>query len=321
MEGYFKRRKRRLREREVLIRQIDINTMLLAALHVDRVRRMEIVSSLRDVEFKVFSQGGEDGIIQFLTGKVPIENRVFIEFGVESYQEANTRFLLLNDDWKGLVIDGSPENIDRILNDRTAYARHDLTAKCGFITRENVNTLFRESGFAGDIGLLSIDVDGNDYWIWEAVESVSPRIVVCEYNSVFGPDATVTIPYDPGFQRAKAHYSHLYFGASLPALCALAERKGYDFVGSNSMGTNAFFVRRDVAYGLPKLTAAQGHVKSTQRMDSRDVRGNLTRIGGDERFNLVKDLPVVDVVTGMRSTLAAACSGVRDENVTPDLIV
>jgi len=144
---------------------------------------------------------------------------------------------------------------------------------------------------------LSIDVDGNDYWIWEAIQSVSPRIVVCEYNSIFGPDACVAIPYDPYFERSKAHYSWLYFGASLPALCHLASNKGYDFVGSNSMGTNAFFVRKDLNHKMQKLTAREGYVSSTNRMDSRDIHGNFTHVGGVERLKLVQDLPVVDILT------------------------
>jgi hypothetical protein len=289
--------KRKLRELLSLRRRLDVNTMLLAQLHVDRIRRLNAISSLREAEFKAFSQGGEDGIIQFLISNVPIENKVFIEFGVETYVEANTRFLLLNDDWKGLVIDGSNENVNQIRNDGVAYAAHDLSALCSFITRENIDELFKKAGFSGDIGLLSIDVDGNDYWIWESIRSVSPRIVVCEYNSIFGPNACVTIPYDPSFERSKAHYSCLYFGASLSALCHLASNKGYDFVGSNSMGTNAFFVRKDFNHKLQKLTAREGYVSSTNRMDSRDIHNNNTFVGGAERLKLVQDFPVVDILT------------------------
>ncbi len=298
MDGLMKRAQRKSRDQRAQLRQLDANTMLLAGLHVDRVRKLGPIASLREAEFKAYSQGGEDGIIQYLIAKVPIENRSFIEFGVETYVEANTRFLLAHDDWRGLVIDGGTENIAEIRANKNPYARHDLSAVCSFITRDNVNSLFESAGFTGDIGLLSVDIDGNDYWIWEAIQSVSPRIVVCEYNSVFGPDAAITIPYQPAFDRSKAHYSYLYFGASLAALCLLAEKKGYDFVGSNTMGNNAFFVRKDLRHGLRKLTAKEGHVVSTHRMDSRDINGNLTRIGGGRRLELIKDMPVVDVKSG-----------------------
>ncbi len=298
MSGLFKGFKQRPRDLRVQARQLEANTMLLAGLHVDRVRKMGVVPSLRDVEFKVYSQGGEDGILQYLLTHIPIENRSFIEFGVETYIEANTRFLIMHDDWKGLIIDGGTENIQEIQADKTVYAKHDLTAICSFITRDNVNQLFTSAGFSGDIGILSIDIDGNGSWIWEAIQSVSPRIVICEYNSVFGPEATITIPYDPSFDRGKAHYSYLYFGASLAALCNLADKKGYDFVGSNTMGNNAFFVRKDLHHPIRKLTALDGHVVSTHRMDSRDIHGNLSRIGGSKRLEMIKDMPVVNIQTG-----------------------
>ncbi len=297
MEGPVERVKRKFRELFALSRRLDVNSMLLGKLHVDRIQKVERVNSLREVEFRVYSQGGEDGIIQWLIARVPIEERSFIEFGVESYMEANTRFLLINDDWKGLVIDGNKTNVDRIVSDGVAHGSHNLTAICAFVTRENVNDLFQKNGFSGDIGLLSIDVDGNDYWLWDAIDVVKPRIVICEYNGTFGPDASVTVPYDPGFQRTSAHYSNLYFGASLSALCILAERKGYNFVGSNSMGTNAFFVRDDVSAHVPKLTAKEGFVQSSQRTDSRDARGVPTHIGGPARLALIEDMRVLDVTS------------------------
>jgi len=286
--------------------QLDANTMLLGGLHATRVRDLNAVTSLADVEFKVFSQAGEDGIIQYLVSRVPIVNRTFIEFGVESYVESNTRFLLRHNNWKGLVIDGSEEHVRTIHQDRLTYARHDLTALCAFITRDNINELFLQAGFAGDVGLLSVDVDGNDYWLWEAIEAVSPRIVVCEYNAVFGEHAAVTVPYDPAFSRQNAHHSCLYFGASLSALRHLAKKKGYDFVGCNSFGSNAFFVRRDLDHGLPIPRDDEGFVPSTHRMDSRDEKGNLTRIGGAARVPLISDLPVVNVRTNETVRLKSA---------------
>lgn len=292
-----------------LQRQLDVNTMLLGGLHAARVRDLPIVTSLPETEFKVFSQAGEDGIIQYLVTHVPIANRTFIEFGVESYVESNTRFLLRHNNWKGLVIDGSEDHIRTIKQDRQTYARHDLTAQCAFITRENINDLFVKSGFTGDIGLLSVDVDGNDYWLWEAVEAVSPRIVVCEYNAVFGEDAAITVPYAPAFSRQSAHYSCLYFGASLSALRYLAKKKGYDFVGCNSFGSNAFFVRSDLGHSLHVPGPQEGFVASTHRMDSRDEKGNLTRIGGAARAALISDMPVVDVRTGETMRLGSVLKG------------
>lgn len=110
-----------------------------------------------------------------------------------------------------------------------------------FVTTENINDLFRGNGVDGDIGLLSIDINGNDYWVWEAIKDVSPRIVMVEYNARFGSHRAVTVPYDPAFGRAKAHHSRIYYGASLAALVLLGSRKGYEFVGCNSTGNDAFW--------------------------------------------------------------------------------
>src|SRR5205085_6001779 len=125
---------------------------------------------------------GDDGIIQYLVRKAGIKSRVFIEFGVEDYTESNTRFLLISDNWKGLVIDGSNEYI-RFIRSDDIYWRHDVTAVCSFVTVENINQTFAQHGFEGEIGLLSIDIDGNDYHVWEAIHIVNPILVVVEYNS------------------------------------------------------------------------------------------------------------------------------------------
>ena len=139
-------------------------------------------------------------------------------------------------------------------------------------------TSFANAGFTGDIGLISIDVDGIDYWIWDAIDVVSPRIVVIEFNSVFGCDHPVTVPYDPAFDCTVAHSSRLYFGASLPALVALGKRKGYRFVGCESHGANAFFVRDDVGRKLPRRTARDGYVSS--RFRSSATRREASRSSG-----------------------------------------
>ena len=152
---------------------------------------------------------------------------------------------MINDNWSGLVVDSAKSNVDFIRQDDIHW-RYDIKAVCSFITRENVNRLIRENIQEADIGLLVIDVDGNDYWIWKAIDAVRARIVVCEYNGIFGCEHSVTVPYDENFVRARKHHSHLYWGASLAALCLLAEDKCYVFVGCNSNGNNAFFVRKDV---------------------------------------------------------------------------
>lgn len=256
------------------------------------------ISDLRDSEFKVFSQNGDDGILQFLIRKVPVKNNIFVEFGVQNYTESNTRFLLQNNNWSGLVIDGSQENINYIKNDHI-YWRHNLKAECAFIDCENINTIISNNGISGEIGLLSVDIDGNDYWVWEAIDCINPCIVVCEYNSIFGPSAKVTVPYDKKFYRTSAHYSNLYYGASISALAYLAGEKGYSLVGSNRAGNNVFFVRNDLVGELATYKPNEAYVQAQFR-ESRDASGNLTFLDFDQRFGIIKELVVHDLSTGRK---------------------
>jgi hypothetical protein len=243
---------------------------------------------VREAEFRVFSQFGEDGIIQHLISRVPIENDTFVEFGVEDYRESNTRFLLCNDNWRGLILDGGTAHIDFVRSNPIGW-RQSIEARSAFITRENVNSTIAAAGFGGDIGLLSIDIDGNDYWVLEAIDVVHPRILIVEYNSTFGPDAAVSVPYDPAFDRTQAHSSNLYWGASLTAICLAASAKGLTFVGSNSAGNNAFFVREDLLGGLPNPSPRDGWVDARFR-ESRDNSGALTYLDGrDARLAAIED--------------------------------
>ena len=265
-----------------------------------RVRELESIEDFAEVEFAVFSQFGDDGIIQWLIHRLPGISETFVEFGVQAYHEANTRFLLVNDNWSGLVMDGSRRNVAAIRRDPISW-RHDLQSACAFVTAENINHLLLDHGFDGDIGLLHIDIDGNDYWVWSALTVVRPAIAIIEYNSVFGADRAITIPYDPTFRRG-GRLGNLYFGASLSALCDLARSKGYDFVGSNSAGNNAYFVRSELQHGLKPLTAAQGYVKS-KFAESVDSKGNLTYLRGERQRESLRGLPVVNTRTGAEEEL------------------
>lgn len=250
-------------------------------------------SRIADSQFGVFSQWGEDGIIQHLLRHVPVSRKVFIEFGVENYTESNTRFLLANNQWAGLVMDGSQSNVDFIRKDGI-YWRHNLKAVQAFITRDNINDLIQSNGLIGDVGLLSIDIDGNDYWVWDAINVVSPAIVVVEYNSRFGPEKSVTIPYDASFSRTSAPGSGIYYGASLSGLTNLGRRKGYALVGSNSAGNNAFFVKRTLKpEDLPELTPGEAFVRAQFR-ETRGPSGELLFLDQSQEESVLEHLPLVE---------------------------
>jgi len=251
--------------------------------------------SLSDLEFKVFSQFGDDGIIQYLTQNIRCEYRTFIEFGVEDYFESNTRFLLQKDNWSGFVMDGSSTNIGR-LKQTSFYWKHDLEAQAKFITKDNISELLDPhlNRWGGGLDLLHIDLDGNDYWIWKTIE-IQPVILILEYNSVFGFDRAITIPYDPDFKRTSAHFSNLYWGASLKALHRLSVEKGYAFVGCNSAGNNAYFIRKDKMNDrVREVSLEEGFVLSKYR-ESRDPSGALTYLRGEERADMIRGLPVFNV--------------------------
>lgn len=259
-------------------------------------------SKLEECEFGIFSQWGEDGIIQFLIRSVNIKNKTFVEFGVEDFTESNCRYLLVKDNWRGFVIDGSEAHVRRI-KQTPYYARHQLDAVAAFITRENINDLLAKSGFDEDLGILSIDIDGNDFHVLQAIDRFRARILICEYNAVMGGERAITVPYDPDFQRTQKHHSNLYFGASLAAVTHLAERKGYSLIGTNSNRVNAFFVRNDLMTDALDAMRTRHTYEASHVRESRDEHGNLTFASGDDRLRLIRGLPVVNVLTGLEETL------------------
>lgn len=262
-------------------------------LHAKLNRAVDRVQDLSQVEWRSFSQWGEDGIIDWLVHQVEEIPQSFIEFGVENYREANTRMLLRARNWRGLVMDGSKDHIFDIRSQDILW-KHDLQAVHAFIDAENINDWITSHGFSGPIGILSIDIDGNDYWVWKAIHCIDPVLVVCEYNAVFGNIHPITIPYDPLFIRQKAHHSRLYYGASIAALIALAKEKGYTFLGTNSNGSSGFFIRNDKAGTILSRLA---EIKSfpSRFSEARDEKDQLTFARNADRIQPIAHLPVVDV--------------------------
>ena len=206
---------------------------------------------------------------------IPIKNKTFIEFGVEDFKESNCRFMMMKDNWSGFVIDGSSKNIQKIKNSYYYWA-YELSAHHAFITAENINDLLNISEFDYDLGLMSIDIDGVDYYVFDAIKLYKPRILILEYNSVFGLDRAISVPYDKSFNRSQLHTSNLFFGASLPAMINSASEKGYTFVGANSSGNNAFFLRKDqVRYAENVLDISSGITTISKFRESRGSGGGF----------------------------------------------
>ena len=278
--------------RDVFERNLHLNGQIAAR----QLRSMKKITTLEDVEFRVHSQWGEDGIIEWLVQQMPGIDRSFVEFGVENFGEANTRFLLRNRGWRGLIMDGTAANMQHVKSE-TLYWMHDLLAVEAFITAENINQLITDNGFSGELGILSVDIDGNDYWVLEAIDCVNPAILILEYNGVLGDQHAITVPYDAGFERLAAHHSGQYFGASVKAMIQLAKEKGYTFIGTNSNGVNAFFVRDDLA---PPIVGAIENIKMwpPRHRDSRDGNGVLIYARGLDKAKQIEGLPVHNLENG-----------------------
>ena len=201
---------------------------------------------LESYGYKVFSQNEEDGIIAEIFKRIGTTNKRFIEFGVQSGLESNTHYLLHNN-WNGLWIEGDVAQYEQIIakfnfvvNNRQLIVHND------YVTRFNINNIFKSHGFTGEIDLLSIDVDGNDYHLLQQVDVINPRVIVIEYNGKFPPECEWIMAYDETY-RWNGTDKH---GASLKSITMLAQSKGYQLVGTNVIGVNAFFVRKDLTKKL-----------------------------------------------------------------------
>ena len=255
-----------------LMADIADTRILTGRLFAHEIRNAGRLAKLGEAEFKVFSQWGDDGIIQYLVNRLDIPVKKFIEFGVENYTEANTRFLLLNDNWSGLVMDCSEENVAYIQKRRhllEARPDRDLRLRDGRKHQRQLCRcrLFRARSACCTSTSTAPTTGSGRRSRSSARSSPSSSTTACSARS--GPSPFPTLP---AFSRFDAHHSGIYAGASLAALCDLAEEKGYAFVGSNSAGNNAYFVRKDRLGDLPALSAEEGYVASKFR-EHRDERG------------------------------------------------
>jgi hypothetical protein len=245
---------------------------------------------MKNRECKVFSQNGEDGLLLYIFSQVGITNKTIVEFGVETGRECNAANLLINFSWNGLLMDGSAKNIASGINyyrDIGRFGEGQPKFRQCFITVDNINEVIAENKIEGEIDLLSVDIDGNDYWVWEAINIINPRVVVAEYNASFGPDRAISVKYDPVFTRFSKHKSGWYHGVSISALEKLANNMGYQLVCAESNGCNAFFVRNDViSGGLEVLSAAEAYYPQPKR----NLIASL-----DEQFSMISHLEYIEV--------------------------
>jgi hypothetical protein len=199
--------------------------------------------AFNDAGFRVFSQYEEDGKLLYIFSVIGMQNKTFVEIGSDDGINSNCANLALNFGFDGLFLDGNPKAIKRGRRFYSKYPHpwmHAPKFRCSKVTAENINDLIKEADLSGDIDLLSLDIDGNDYWVWKAIEQVSPNVVIIETHVEFGM-RNIVVPYDPNYSFPGKH--PVYHGASPIAMVKLAKEKGYRLVGANDLGFNFIFVK------------------------------------------------------------------------------
>jgi len=255
--------------------------------------RYDNIQQIEEADLRVFSQYGEDGIIDFICARLGLLKPTFVEIGTEDYSECNTRFLFQRTNTKGLIIDNDIELAQKakfILRDY--YWKGDLTGISGFVTKDNICDMLNAGGYNWlNADIFSLDIDGNDYWIMRKIIGLCTfKVIVAEYNPYFGPSLSISTPYHEYFNRSEYHFSNLCFGASLKAFYTLMDVHGYIFAGSNLNNSNGFWIREDV-FPLLGIKAPSvdnlAYYTANYCRESRNADGQLTYLSGADRFRQI----------------------------------
>lgn len=240
------------------------------------LQKKEPLPDFDDIELRVFSENGEDGILLFIFALIGAKNKVLVELGCGDGTQCNTANLLINHGWTGLLVDGDQSSVqyaEWFYNNHPCTRNWPPTIRKAWITRDSIDKLFQENNIKGEIDLLTIDLDGMDYWIWQSIHFIQPRVVMLEIQDIWGSERAVTIPYSDEFNQTRTGYGFDYCGASLPAMVKLGNQKGYRLVGVQRYGYNAFFIRDDIARDiLPEVQAGdcfwhpRHHLEAPERL-------------------------------------------------------
>ena len=255
------------------------------------------IKNINDLDYKVFSQNGEDGIIDYLLYSLKIDKPKFVEIGIGDYSECNTRFLFERTSPKGLVVD-CIEDLKMKVSKNIKLWRADITILEEFISSKNINSILKKYNFDKNIDLFSLDVDGIDYWILKELPKNFSKIAIIEFNSTFGFEKEITVPYKKNFDRSKYHYSNLCYGASLKAINNIMKKKGFIFIGTNLHRVNAFFVSKKyinkIGLRIPKNKDLKKYADSNIR-ESRSKNNLLSYLSGKKKIQIIKDCEIIDL--------------------------
>ena len=272
--------------------QSGINSAMLQNLLPVNLKEFD----LWDFEFKVFSQWGEDGIINHILQVLNLAKPNCLEIGIEDFTECNTRFLAAYRNANLFLVDSSEKALTVISNLELRW-KSILEFEKNYITTDNINEVIeRASNVVGTLDVFSLDIDGVDYWILKAMENLTFKLVIVEYNSIFGPEIKVTVPYKDTFDRKNEHYTYQFYGASISAFIELMEAKGYIFIGTNRANTNAFFVPAKYSSNFEHLIIREKlfYTRANVR-ESRNQSGELDYFTQSQSLKSLLSLNIFDI--------------------------
>ena len=277
----------------------DKKIFMIGNSHILNARRnYESIENLSDLDYQIFSQNGEDGILDYLLYQLEIQKPKFLEIGVGDYSECNTRFIFERCSSKGTIID-SLNNLEEKVKKNVLLWKGELNIINKNINSENILKILNEYDTLKQLDLFSLDIDGIDYWILEKMPQNFSKIAILEYNPLFGAELEITVPNIDNFNRTQYHYSNLCFGMSIKAAIEIMEKKNFYFVGTNLFKNNAFFVSKS----YPKNEFFQNLIiedptysaNATFR-ESRDIKGNLNYLSGKKKIQEISECEVVELV-------------------------
>jgi hypothetical protein len=259
-------------------------------------KKYKYIKSIHEIEYKIFSQNGEDGIIDYLLNQLKLipHNTNFVEIGVGDYRESNTRFLYNLYYSKGLIVD-SIKNMANLIKPHVNLWKGDLRSCNKTVDAQNINKILNKyCDF--EIDIFSIDIDSIDYWVIQKLKKNISKIFIAEYNPTFGSKYKVTVPNISGFNRTKYHYSNLCYGMSIKALIDIMDSKNYYFVGTNLQKFNAFFISKDYSKRKYFPNLAKNYLKNTINTNIRDSRDKLYNLNFLPNIKKIKQIENCKVI-------------------------
>ncbi|OUU53356.1 MAG: hypothetical protein CBC25_00690 [Pelagibacteraceae bacterium TMED65] len=284
--------------RNLIAKENTKNQLQIGSSHFSLARQnYKKYENLHEADYKVFSQTGEDGIIDYLIYSLKIKKPSFIEIGVGDYHESNTKYLFERYSSRGAIID-MIDNLEKKVSKSTNLWKGDLKIIQSSVSTENINDVLEKTKLLKDLDLFSLDIDGIDYWIIEKIPENISKIFVAEYNPNFGYNKKITVPNIKKFNRTNYHYSNLCYGMSLPALVHIMKKKNFTFVGSNIACHNAFFISNNyisnISLKLPEENNLKEYVENNFR-ESRAKNYKLSFLSGEDKLKMISNCEVIDL--------------------------